>query len=564
MSIKFTTNQIFHKKGQVEFLKIGEKANELSLNDEVFALSKYRKVEDLWGTLGWKDEKKKRFGGDVEFSKRGNKRHRGVTAEIAQNLADLNVELDGPKDILERFITLNTLDFGDTPEKFDSIDQLMLRFNLFLNKDEGALVYLQHHPKGKFNSKQAEVQLITPEPVDENGSQDRFTLTYYFPYFLDKTLKVVDGVLQCDNEKLEGVATVLKILTFKRQESDLKSFLKKAFSKFNKKADKKDWVDRKLHKIGLSKYDLLMFTPNKNKDKGGTFKSIADSPSQSLNPNKSTLLLLHGTFSDTAKSFKEFYHIYDNDQSYLQHLLSSGKYEQVVAFDHPTASHSPLENTIYLYDILGDFNFNKPVDVITTSRGALVGAEICAYDKMASKLKVRKMLMFSPAFGCDFLTTAKNIDLFLSISKKYASGSGWAFALALAQFSVDRFRNQPGLEAMRTNSPDLIKILNSQPNHPMQYRAMVGDWKGFLTSPKILIPLMGSIDAMLWLIFRSPHDWVIGTPEQRLKLLGSNAIADADFNYHTMHCRYFEHRYSKTSKSVYLETWNEINQYFHN
>ncbi len=78
------------------------------------------------------------------------------------------------------------------------------------------------------------------------------------------------------------------------------------------------------------------------------------------------LLFIHGTFSKTEAIFEQLLKE-QHGRDFLRRM--ERKYE-ILAFDHPTLSVSPMINALDLGRILG--NYPKPIDVICHSRGGLV------------------------------------------------------------------------------------------------------------------------------------------------------------------------------------------------
>jgi pimeloyl-ACP methyl ester carboxylesterase len=103
---------------------------------------------------------------------------------------------------------------------------------------------------------------------------------------------------------------------------------------------------------------------------GGTF----DAPATVEVPNtERTLLLVHGTFSKSDMFADELGVVAKADpQRDLLGRLAAGRYQHILAFDHPTLSVSPWLNAVELERALR--KVNGPIDVICHSRGGLVVA----------------------------------------------------------------------------------------------------------------------------------------------------------------------------------------------
>ena len=84
-----------------------------------------------------------------------------------------------------------------------------------------------------------------------------------------------------------------------------------------------------------------------------------------------TLLFVHGTFSNAASMLGEFTEPDAPGLRFLAHATrGSGRYDQVLFFDHPTLSVSPVINALELGRALGASTGR--IDVIAHSRGGLV------------------------------------------------------------------------------------------------------------------------------------------------------------------------------------------------
>lgn len=534
-------NKVTFEKDGYSFIKIGKEADLDVLNTEDFRNSKYKKIDAIWGTLGWADDRKLSAKGDIQFSIEGNTEHRGVTKEIASLLQAQNVEVKTPESIKERFVDLSKVQFGNLPKSIQSEEQIQLRFDLFLDKDEGALVYLQANPKSNFNSKDAEVHLITPESTDSTMSQDRYRLTYIFTYTFGKQLEYKDEkVLLKDlaNDSKDLLQYALKVLTFPRTESDFKQYVKKASKGLNQMAV--GTAHKGLHKLGVKKYQLYNYKVIGNE---GEFQSYTNHP---IDTTKKTLLLIHGTFSSVDGSFGELCKVANRDRlSLFTALIKSKKFDQIIAFDHPTASHGVEDNVKWLLESLPPNRFEQPVQVMTTSRGALVAEYLTASSSAFGKFKINKVLMFAPAHGSDLLKITKGLDRVLSLMGKTSSKTVWGYILAVAQFSIKAIRTQPGLDVMMPGSDRLKSILKLDPVETVYFRAMVGDYDGVLIQRRFRRFMANGLDKLLWLAFKSENDWVIGCPEQRKQLHGSNAKYLSNYEYKCIHGKQFDPTHPK-------------------
>lgn len=548
-----TSNLLFEREGY-SFLQIGKDRIESEISLEQFQKSKHQKIKDAWGTLGWADDRPMAVEGELTFSREGNQEHRGVTQEIAELLHIQNIEIDNVSQIKERFIDLASLNILNFPESISDEREIQLRFNLFLEKDEGALVYLQENPLDDYNSEDSVVHLITPESTAKDFNQNRYTLKYIFTYLNEKVPNYDSEKVFLNEDNTES-KTVLKVLTFKRSESDITSYTKSAAKNLNGLAT--NLAHKGLHKLGEKKYGIYKFDGVSVNGNGGTFQEV-DNTTVTINRQLKTLLLIHGTFSSVEGSFGKLTETYTEQQSFLQQLLIDGVYDQILAFNHPTASHSIDDNIHALLSRLGDAPFINPIDVITTSRGVLIAESLSAHPLAYRIFRINKILSFAPAHGSDLLKLAKGLDRFLSLLKKTTSKTGWGYVLALAQFSVNAIRTQPGLEVMMPGSKSLEKILQSNPIEEIRLKAMVGDFHRCLVDNWGLRVLAMGADGLSKLVFRSENDWVIGCPEQRRQLAGPNARYESNFEYYCIHGKQFDPKHTKDKNKNDIDVREEI------
>lgn len=96
---------------------------------------------------------------------------------------------------------------------------------------------------------------------------------------------------------------------------------------------------------------------------GLTFTPLAAPPQG----KKRRLLLVHGTFSKN-EAFAEGFARAPNGADFLKRVFAH--YDEVLAFDHPTLSVSPVLNAFDLYGLMA--KASGPLDLVAHSRGGLV------------------------------------------------------------------------------------------------------------------------------------------------------------------------------------------------
>jgi hypothetical protein len=556
MALSFKIKEIAFNKKDYSFLQIGALAKKNDFTIQDFKLSKKEKIDGLWGTLGWADDRPLTASGEINFSENGCDTHRGVTKELAEIIMKQNPDVQDVSQIRERFIDLSSVEFKNLPRKIKKEEEIHLRFELFLDKTEGALVYLQDNPKGVMNSKHSLVNFITPEPTPRH-TQNRTSLTYHFAYSFGRELEYLDGeVIVTDKPKV--MPSVLKILTFVRTPLPPQEYFKMAAKNLNTALAPVGIAQAGLNVLGDKKYKLFLYNTNKSE-----FSELSDT--SSLNKSAKTLLLFHGTFSSVDGTFGELCHATVKDGNRMispfTKLINDGVFDQIIGFNHPTASQSVDENVSHFCALMSGFRFSKPVHMMTTSRGALVAESIITHPAAASILSVDRIMTFAPAHGSDLLKVAKGLDRFLSFLKLQTSAMGWGYVIALAQFSIKAISTQPGLNDMLPNSDKIKSVLNATPNNTVRIRAMVGDYDKSLISKPAARILANGADALIRLAFRSETDWVIGCPEQQKRITHPNASYDPDFHMYCIHGLQFKPGHAKKEDKD-VDMIQEIKSFF--
>lgn len=100
-----------------------------------------------------------------------------------------------------------------------------------------------------------------------------------------------------------------------------------------------------------------------NGDGPPQYEALHQPPSGS----KRRLLLVHGTFSQ-SQAFLDGIGVAGQGKAFLAQIFTT--YDEVLAFEHPTLSVSPVLNALDLHDALA--HIKGPLDVIAHSRGGLV------------------------------------------------------------------------------------------------------------------------------------------------------------------------------------------------
>ena len=532
-----------------------------AINTEELAAKLSRQSEiqpqSFWGTLGWSDNSPFQYKGTISFSEKGNAKSRGITAKLVDELKLFHPEITPETPLIERFINFDDCSLDQF--KLFKKSRKQLQLTLFLQPDEGAIVYIQHSLKGDFEDQEAEVEFIQPQKTNKQFDSKRDRLDYIFDYIPKNKVDfaLVNQELHLEQGEEENDSSfIVKVLTFKRSEGTAMDLFRESMQRINKVSVYDRIEDGFAEKVGEEKYALFKFNPQVNeKDpdemlRGGKFERLADM--SSVDPNKKTLLLIHGTFSTTLNTFAHLHFSKNGKPSLLQELVSEGIYEQILAFDHPTISRNADENIEHLLEnYFSDFTFgDSHVDLIACSRGCIVAEALSNHPDAASRIKAGKIMLFSAANGVGYFEKGAYIPKFLSLWRKTASGPFLKVILSLVQYSSEFFLQMPGCEQMTPNHPSLKRVLDRQPNseHTL-FQCMVSDWN-FDLARGHLFKRSGAwmMDRSISLFLGREHDWVVGCISQRKLPARAKRLQDIDLV--SMHCRYFDEGYTKSDPLV--------------
>ncbi|MBK6264437.1 hypothetical protein JKA74_05260 [Marivirga sp. S37H4] len=583
--------------GSTNFIPLGNHhAFGLSQIEEIEArlpFSKTEKINEIWGTLGWKDDKLFQEQGIIEFSESGQLTEaKGATLRQIEMLYDIYPEIPVKKNkVRERYIDLNKLEI-EKPGFISLKDMKELRLDIFLENNEGAVVYLQHSEKNNYNEEEAFIEYISPQPTDEDNRLDlRNRLTYHIPFQFGKKLKP-DGKEDGSEERfcgpvnylevsdedpdqivsengelidLEKTGFIIKILTFVRSARTPEEALKGIGSAIARETQK-SILKSQLDKLGKNKYALLKFVPEVDLlNENGQFVKIETGSDIDLSVK--TLILVHGTFKDTYGTFDNFItkKYLNTDHNFLNFLIKNGYYEQILAFDHPYFWDTPEENAQWLIDnFLKDYCFAPNlVDLLGASRGGLLAMHLAISLKSANLLKVRKVLIFSGG-PSGFVDSIAGLSKWISVMNIGAPVPLQKLLLGIASIGLSYIGKNSGLAAMKSNSPFLEKLYGDPLEHPVIFKAMVADWNRHLVSGKGRLDttmkrvLATGLDTVLKLFLGWQHDWVIGSAGQRKLPQGFNAFPEPSYEYSSMHGKYFLKGYPQFKAD---NKWQEADVY---
>lgn len=140
------------------------------------------------------------------------------------------------------------------------------------------------------------------------------------------------------------------------------------------------------------------------------------------------LLFIHGTFSNNEMYLSELSETAEGKEL-LAKIQNTQNYDQVLAFDHPTLSVSPVLNAMDLGRVFE--GSEADVDVICHSRGGLVTRWWFETYDTRSKGRSRAVLVGSPLAGTSLASAPRlraGINLLTNVAKVVEKGTGIASA----------------------------------------------------------------------------------------------------------------------------------------
>lgn len=459
------------------------------------------KIPGFWGYLSKIKDQPVSWKGEIQFSNYGNDDSRGVTLEEIRLIHQANPHLQFENlKVIEYFISFEHVDI-DFPKQFNINELPRFELNVFLNKNEGALVYYQYYDK--HDSENDGIQYILPEATSEDNSLDRDRLKYIVEtvpkQVVEEDAKESEKSFKLSNQDSK-IKFVLKILTYKRggfinsQEAVARQVANLAIGSLQNDFEK--------HPV------LKLFLADKN-----DFKVIQGGK---VNLKAKTLLLIHGTFGSTQSSFKALY----KNSDWLKNLIDHEIYQQIIAFDYPTVFKDAKENVNILNSFFKGKQFKYPVDIIGTSQGGLLAQQLANLDDPKRAITAGKIITVASANGVDYLLTAANLGKLLGIYKAIAKMTGRptaAFIAALAQHSIDWIIKQPGLEQMSPKSERLKKIMDGKPyDEDTLYLPIPDDFTRELVAHDNIFKRWAALglDLITRAIMGKHNDWVVRSENQ--------------------------------------------------
>lgn len=550
--------EAYYAHHQKHFLLLGQETIDPKAAEKKINKIKTETVDGLWATLGHA-KGQQLWNGEIKFSRSGNLKSYGKLSEEINALKQLHPEIKTENQaITEYFINFDEVSFSLPTFSFPLSqleDQLQrLRLTLFLQPNEGALVFYELYDGEYGLVDDHELEYIQAEATDQANSFNRDRLNYYFNMVPPAAIRAdepdtpltSDSLVRFDGSK--KFSFVIKVLKFIREQEG--------------KSAQEVMADM-IYKInGEKRYKLLKFEPASNQ-----FKDISTEAYTHLNPSLKTLLLIHGTFSNTKGSFGEL--LAQSDQgSWLQKQIKDELFEQILAFEHPTISQNAEENVRQLLLFLTGVQFpkNNPISILTTSRGGLVGKFLMQSEYIQQQLlPIEKAAFIACANGVHYFSVGEKVVKFLNIMQKSLKLKGLSIAAiitGLAEFSADFFLKLPGAQQMTIGHPSLKAILAGTPQYAQsRIQPIIGDWDKSIVQDAKLFRKWGAIglDKLIWLAFQGDNDWVVKSENQAI--MPENYANDPIF-MRCFHMNYFNEARSQTADGKPSELLKSLEAFF--
>lgn len=595
---------------ETRFLPIAKREITASEKADVLRKCKYPDTDfpdEVWATLGWKDNNPFLVGGHIAHSRNGQ-------SDQASEIAEEEIELlksiypeinDFGERVLERYINLSELDI-EIPNQIglDSLHEL--RLDLFLKPDEGAVVFVQHSEAGNHKDKDAFIEYVSPQPTSaDNALNNRYKLQFHIPITHHKGQKAVinddgtDGPIvslsfephkrKKEDEFFLNTDFIIKVLTFIRKSKSPEEALRNMGKSFVT-GKGKDLLHNKFEALGQGRYALLKFIKGctfcagKNDDteqEGGEyegdygFEDVSDG--RNINLNARTLLLIHGTFKNTFGTFEHFIKSkYTNtSHNFLHYLLDQQIYDQILALDHPYFWDTPKQNAEWLFKhpFRHQAMQSGYTDVLAASRGGMVSMELATRDELSERLRIRKVLNFSTG-ASGYMQSIEGLSQMVSVMKVGAPTPLKKLLIGMVSIGLDYICKDSGMAILKPGNEYLQDIYTRNLKRPIHFKAMIADWNRFLLNRDDRIRQhlaragASGLDALFSLFLGAKHDWVIGETEQTKLPTGNNAISgyQSRIFYSCMHGKYFEEGYplkraKRKRNAAAFNVYNEILEY---
>jgi pimeloyl-ACP methyl ester carboxylesterase len=228
--------------------------------------------------------------------------------------------------------------------------------------------------------------------------------------------------------------------------------------------------------------------------------------------NGRALLLLHGTFSTGQDAFDGLI------KSPVMAQLEQHYQGRIFAFNHPSLHHTPTENVAQFLQMLPPEVNKLDLDLVTHSRGGLVGRELSERLPAVGKdIRVNRAIFVAGPHNGTILTDrnhwTKLIDAYTNLLTSLPDTPvAIAMEAIIALVKIvggGTVHNLPGLQAMLPGG-DWIKGLNAAPKSAATYYAMAAQ---YMPSDDKLLMQLGKRALMMALnkVFGENSDMVVPT-----------------------------------------------------
>ena len=488
---------------EIPFLLLG--TNATTNNPEIINKINYensQNVEGFWGTLGHSENKKYKWNGYLNCSGEGNDDSSGVAYNEVVNLYKLHERItETGKKVIERYIDLDYVEFDDFPEIVETDDLPELRLTVFVEKDEGAEVFLQHYSN---NGEGDDAEYLLCEQTEDFNTNERDRLTFNIPIFPKKKLKeYYSGNRLKLSDLPETARFVIKILTFKKDESGTTNGL----------------LGLVINRFIDKPFNVLKYNESSNK-----FDEL-DNNSQ-IDKSLKTLILIHGTIASINGSFGALIEEpYGGKRSWLEYVMTEPEteIEQIIGIDHDTLTKSAIENAEQFIQFLGNqVFFEHPVKLLSTSRGGMVAKTLCGKPSIKDKITIEKAVAIACANDCGYLVhkskrkrkKKRAVSMLITGLLKVIDVNipWWNVLKFLATQSYQFALTLPGLQSMMQGHKIQQEIVHYKLSPETTFYPIIGKEK----AKQWFWGALGQVPKLLFInrLLGKDHDWVLGTKAQ--------------------------------------------------
>jgi hypothetical protein len=302
--------------------------------------------------------------------------------------------------------------------------------------------------------------------------------------------------------------------------------------KLNRKEDQEKWptpkYQRTFERLDRSEIGTWLEGLDRTLTPQRGLRTLGDGglePLEAVPASGRILLLIHGTFSDSETLVTNFN---GNPRGADFFDWARGHYSDILTFDHPTLSVSPILNARTLALLLGDTG--AEIDVVCHSRGGLVARWWLEVFDRAPTEKRRVVFVGSPLAGTG-LAAPTNLRGSLSLLSNIGAALGAASAaVPFLAVLTGVFRVVTSVTSLAAKTPAVDAAIALVPGLAAQSR--VGDNRELISLRQAATPTLGRYFAVQSNFESEKHGWRFWRHFRDLGGLAKDTLADLVFQGH--------------------------------